>query len=53
MYSKLDAKGNKMLWPPQLNGIVIAYYPVAPGLNPKHNIYAFCNLHSSNYIIFI
>ena len=28
----------------KLSGIIIPYDPAAPGLNPKHNIYAFFNL---------
>ena len=27
--------------PPELRGFDCAYHYVAPGLNPKHNIYAF------------
>ena len=27
--------------PPELSGLVFAYHPAAPGLSPKHAIYAF------------
>ena len=32
-------------WPPWLRGFVCAYHPAAPGLDPKHTIYAFFNLY--------
>jgi len=29
--------------PPWLSGLVCAYHPAAPGLNPQHIIYTFSN----------
>ena len=37
---------------PKLSGYVCAYHPAAPGLSPKHAIYAFIN-YSQSCAIFV